>query len=160
MQAVSIASTELSDFRFDLDDDLSDLGGPAQAPRRSGGSTKALVQLSGAALGLELLRRFFDDAVVWRRRPAQRSIGRATHSGCRRLHRRRLSAHLSPRRRFNQLKQVTADHHQGREPAKGEKRLCGTRMLQGDCPSGGSDKSDSANQSDDYKDGPRRHWGR
>ena len=29
MQAVSIASTELSDFRFDLDDDLSDLGGPA-----------------------------------------------------------------------------------------------------------------------------------
>ena len=36
-------------------------------PSRSGGSTKAHVQLFGAALGLELLRWFFDDAVVWRR---------------------------------------------------------------------------------------------
>ena len=36
-------------------------------PSRSGGSTKAHVQLFGAALGLELLRWFFDDAVAWRR---------------------------------------------------------------------------------------------
>jgi methyltransferase (TIGR00027 family) len=36
-------------------------------PSRGGGSTKAHVQLFGAALGLELLRWFFDDAVVWRR---------------------------------------------------------------------------------------------
>jgi hypothetical protein len=36
-------------------------------PSRSGGSPKAHVQLFGAALGLELLRWFFDDAVAWRR---------------------------------------------------------------------------------------------
>src|SRR5262249_39500014 len=79
-------------------------------PSGSGGSTKAHVQLFGAALGLELLRRLFNDAVVWRRRPAQRSIRRATHTGCRRLHRRRPPAHFSPRPRANKLKQVIGDH--------------------------------------------------